>query len=679
MSEPTWIGKTIGGRYQVEALLGQGGMSSVYRAMDPNLRRTVAVKIIHPHLSGDQGFVRRFEEEAAAVAQLRHPNIIQVFDFNHDGNTYFIVFEFIPGESLQSYLERLNETKRPMSIQESVDIVAKVGDALDFAHEQGLIHRDVKPANVMINVRQQPILMDFGIAKIVGGTQHTATGAVLGTARYMSPEQIKGQGIDKRTDIYSLGVMLYEMLSGRPPFEADSAMTLMMMHIQDPVPDLGQIRPDVPPALMAVIMKALEKERVNRYQTAAEFAQALRNVNLTVPIAAVSPIAAHTEVIDAPSEEIPVAGVIGATVVDPVPLSQSTEVIETPSANVPAAAPIGATEVEPLPLPPSIGNEKKPLPKWLFIGGGLLAALLLIGFIFMQFSGRNNDNALAATATQMAVAAIGTETAVAEQISLALTETKAAMPTPELTPTTQLPTETPTPTLSPTPLPSAKIIDISIKDGNYVVEYETSGFEPNAESLHLHFFYNTTTLENAGRPGSGPYEMIAAPSPFTTYAVSERPPGADTLCVLVANPDHTVQPESGNCIDLPENIVVPTQTSQPLPTATTAIVVATSAPSSPSVRITGISEDNGRYLINFQTSGYTPALPGVHIHFFFNTVTQENAGSPGSGPWKLYGGGSPFTEYTANDRPGGATQMCALVANADHSIQLGTGNCVNLP
>ena len=654
MNEPTWIGKTIGGRYQVEALIGQGGMSSVYKALDPNLRRVVAIKMIHPHLSSDQGFVRRFEEEAAAVAQLRQPHIIQVYDFNHDGNTYFIVFEFIPGESLQEYLKRLDDMNRPMSIEEAVDIGAKVADALDFAHEQGLIHRDVKPANVMINVRQEPILMDFGIAKIIGGTQHTATGAVLGTARYMSPEQIKGQSIDRRTDIYSLGVMLYEMLSGRPPFEADSAMTLMMMHIQDPVPDLGELRPGVPQALQAVILKALEKDRSNRYQTAAEFAQALRAGHLSPPLAAT-------------------AGSFAAATA--APLAAHTEVVDTPAENV---SPPDDAVIAPLPPPQPIGSEKKPLTKWLLLGGGILAVLLLLAFVVTRFLGGDDETAAAATATQMALAALGTETAVAQQLALAPTETETAVPTQEATATLPPPSKTPPPQPTATPLPAVHITDIAIEDGNYVADYETNGFEPNVDDLHLHFFFNTTSIANAGRPGSGPYEMVARPSPFTTYAVADRPAEASELCVLVANPNHTVQLESGNCVPLPEDITEVVPTSQPLPTATTA-VVATSPPAAKTVQITGISEDNGRYIINFQTAGYTPALPGMHVHFFFNTVTPANAGSPGSGPWKLYGGPSPFTEYTVSDRTGGATQMCALVANADHSIQLGTGNCVNLP
>ncbi len=278
MSQQSWIGKRIGDRFTITELLGQGGMSAVYKANDPNLRRVVAIKLIHPHLSSDPEFVRRFEEEAAAVASLRHPNIIQVFDFNHDGDTFYIVFEFIPGESLQAHLKRVNEAGRLIAYEQTIKIAASVADALDYAHQKGIIHRDVKAANVMLNVQGEAILMDFGLVKIAGGDSHTATGAVMGTARYMSPEQIKGHQVDGRSDIYSLGVMLYEMVAGRPPFQADSALTLLMMHVNDPVPDVRQIRPNVSPDLMAIINKALAKDRAGRFQSAGEMAAALRAV-----------------------------------------------------------------------------------------------------------------------------------------------------------------------------------------------------------------------------------------------------------------------------------------------------------------------------------------------------------------------------------------------------------------
>jgi eukaryotic-like serine/threonine-protein kinase len=278
MSQPSWIGQTVGGRYKIEALLGQGGMSSVYRASDPNLHRTVAIKLIHPHLSSDPEFVRRFEQEAAAVAQLRHPNIIQAYDFNREGDLLYMVLEHVPGETLQMKLKALHSAGQRLPMAEAVRIMALICDAVAYAHQRGMIHRDLKPANVMLNPDGQPILMDFGVAKMLGGQQHTATGAVVGTATYMSPEQARGDKLDERTDLYSLGVVLFEMVAGRPPFEGDSGMTVMLKHLSEPPPDLRQLNQDVPEDLAAIIQKALAKNPGERFQTAAEMAAALRRV-----------------------------------------------------------------------------------------------------------------------------------------------------------------------------------------------------------------------------------------------------------------------------------------------------------------------------------------------------------------------------------------------------------------
>jgi serine/threonine protein kinase len=271
-----WEGQTLGGRYQIGELLGQGGMSSVYKATDPNLRRSVAIKLIHPHLSNNPEFVRRFEEEATGVARLRHPNIIQMYDFNHEGGVYYMVMEYVAGETLQARLKRLNASGRHLPLREALKYTLDVCNAAGYAHQRGMIHRDIKPANVMLDVHGNAILMDFGIARMVGGQQHTATGAVLGTALYMAPEQIQGLHPDARADIYSIGVMLFEALSGRPPFEADSAMTLMMMHLNDPVPDLGQLHPGIPLELQEIANKALKKDRAERYQSGEEMAAALQ-------------------------------------------------------------------------------------------------------------------------------------------------------------------------------------------------------------------------------------------------------------------------------------------------------------------------------------------------------------------------------------------------------------------
>lgn len=282
MDQPSWIGRTLSGRYKIEALLGQGGMSAVYKASDPNLKRVVAVKLIHSHLSADPSFVQRFESEAAAVASLRHTNIVQVFDFNNNSGVYYMVLEFIPGETLHDRLKRLAENNRILSMAEALKFTLDISDAMAYAHRRGMVHRDIKPANIMLDVQGQAILMDFGIVKIMGGDSHTSTGAVVGTASYMPPETIRGESADHRSDIYSLGVTLFEMLSGRPPFVADSAMTLMMMHVNDPVPDVRNFRPDVHPEVVAILERCLAKNREERYQSAGELSAHLKRLIETI-------------------------------------------------------------------------------------------------------------------------------------------------------------------------------------------------------------------------------------------------------------------------------------------------------------------------------------------------------------------------------------------------------------
>lgn len=276
MLPQNWVGKTIGGRYQIESIIGQGGMSAVYKANDPNLRRVVAIKLIHSHLSVNPNFVNRFKEEAAAVARLRHPNIVQVHDFNIDDDTYYMVMEYLVGETLQARLRRLTAAHRFLPYTDLIQFCIQLCDAIGYAHNHELIHRDIKPANIMLDLNGQAILMDFGIVKIVGGDYHTATGATIGTAMYMSPEQIRSERVDERSDIYSLGVTLYEMISGQTPYQADSAITLMMMVLNDPLPDLREIRKEIPENLLRVVEKALAKDPSERFQTMDEMAAALR-------------------------------------------------------------------------------------------------------------------------------------------------------------------------------------------------------------------------------------------------------------------------------------------------------------------------------------------------------------------------------------------------------------------
>ncbi len=279
---PSWIGKTLSNRYKIEEELGQGGMSAVFKAYDPNLKRHVAIKLIHPHLTENPEFIQRFEQEAAAVAQLRHNNIVQVYDFNHHLSVYYMVMEYLVGEPLNKKLDALNKAGLRMPLADTIRIVATICDAVDYAHQRRMIHRDLKPANIILDLLGEPILMDFGIAKIVGGMVHTQTGAAIGTAAYMSPEQWMGEEVDHRADIYALGIILYEMLSGAPPFQGDSTYKIMTQHVSEPIPDIRQMNTNTPNSLVAIIEKALSKDRNDRYQTAVAMANALHTAAVHV-------------------------------------------------------------------------------------------------------------------------------------------------------------------------------------------------------------------------------------------------------------------------------------------------------------------------------------------------------------------------------------------------------------
>ena len=283
----TMIGRVIGGRYKVEQILGRGGMAEVYKAYQETLDRHVAVKLIHTFLADDADFLARFQREARAVAGLRHPNIIQVYDFDTEGDTTYMVMEFIDGPTLKDIIEELHAKNETMPLNEAIEVIKSVGMALDYAHRKGMIHRDVKPANVMRDSTGRTVLTDFGIVKLMTGPQYTATGSLVGTPAYMAPEQGLGQPGDARTDIYSLGVMLYQLVTGRLPYESDTPMAVVFKHINDPLPLPSTINLELPPGIEKVILKALAKDPNERYQTAREMVDHLNNLDraaeLTIP------------------------------------------------------------------------------------------------------------------------------------------------------------------------------------------------------------------------------------------------------------------------------------------------------------------------------------------------------------------------------------------------------------
>ncbi len=278
-------GKQLGS-YQVVAPLGEGGMAAVYKAYQPGMERYVALKILPRHFASDPEFVGRFEQEAKVLAKLQHPHILPVFDYGQaDGYTY-IVMPFLESGDLTDLL-----SSQPLPLAQIRRIISQLGDALDYAHSRDLVHRDVKPSNVLLDERGNCLLMDFGIAKIVGGTaKFTATGGFLGTPAYMSPEQGLGRKLDGRSDIYALGIMLYEMATGRVPYKAETPMAVVVKHINDPMPLPRQVNPALPEAVERVILKALAKEPEDRYATAGDMVRALQaaipetTLDKTIPV-----------------------------------------------------------------------------------------------------------------------------------------------------------------------------------------------------------------------------------------------------------------------------------------------------------------------------------------------------------------------------------------------------------
>ncbi len=264
------------GHYQIVAPLGEGGMAAVYKAYQPSMERYVAVKVLPRHMASSDEFVARFEREAKLLAQLQHPHILSVFDYGQsDGYTY-IVMPFIQSGTLDDLMK-----KGPISLDEMRRIITQIGDALAYAHTRGMIHRDIKPSNILIDERGNCLLTDFGLARMAdGSTKLTSSGAVMGTPAYMAPEQGSGSNIDHRSDLYALGIIFYELTTGRVPYTAETPVAVVFKHISDPLPSARKINPKLNEAVELVLYKALAKAPDDRYQTAEDFVHA---VQLAIP------------------------------------------------------------------------------------------------------------------------------------------------------------------------------------------------------------------------------------------------------------------------------------------------------------------------------------------------------------------------------------------------------------
>ncbi len=395
---PDLVGHTLG-QYRIVEQIGLGGMATVYKAYQPALDRYVAIKVLPAYYAHEPGFAERFIREAKAVAKLTHPHVLPIYDFGQENGLSYIVMQYVDAGTLKEMLGQ------PINLMTATNVIEQIADALDYAHDQGIIHRDVKPSNVLMDRGRWALLSDFGLAKIVeGSVQLTGSGVGVGTPAYMAPEQGQGLKVNRRADIYSLGIILYEMVTGRVPFEAETPMAIVVKHITEPLPLPRKINPDLPESVERIIMKALAKNPDDRYETAGKMARALRKTVASL----------DTAVVEAMPSPPTVAAGAGET---PTVLEEGD-----------------ATRVVP---PPATATPKgKGFPAWAMAAAGVVALLLLVGGLLLA-------RALSTQRAGEATEAAATEAPQAVEVGTPTEAGGETVASPTSRPTEPPPTETP--------------------------------------------------------------------------------------------------------------------------------------------------------------------------------------------------------------------------------------------
>jgi serine/threonine protein kinase len=420
------------GKYEIVERLGRGGMAEVYRAYQSSLDRYVAIKVLHAFLADDPEFKQRFEREAQNIAKLKHPNIVQVydFDFDGDGESYYMVMELIDGMTLKDRFVRLAEQGELLPLAEVLRIIKEAAGALAYAHSRSMIHRDVKPANLMLDHDHRLVLTDFGIAKIVTGAQFTASGGMVGTPAYMAPEQGLGEAGDERSDLYSLGIILFQLLTGKLPYDAETPLAIVLKHLNSPTPLVRDVNPALPEQLDRIVNKAIAKEAINRYQTANDLIDDLRQLEEQLGIVSERPKTGEYNAVL--YEKAVQPAMTMSTVSDTTPLVMSEAALQ------------------------ELSHKPNPM-NWL-IGAGVVAlGVIILGFASGLIRLPSNEQMVASPSAIVTEVAAASEVATVEETAevVIITATSAPSLTPTITPTSSRTPVTPTATATSAPTSTA--------------------------------------------------------------------------------------------------------------------------------------------------------------------------------------------------------------------------------
>ncbi len=664
--------------YSLQRVLGKGGMGLVVEGVDRRDGSRVAVKLLFPHLlAADPAFGERFEREAHVAALLRSPHTVHLLDFGAQEGRYFLVMEFIDGEPLSSLIAR-----GPVDPDRALRIAAEVARAIEEAGARGIVHRDIKPDNILLDRQGRAKVTDFGIARSNTAPGVTVPGGFVGTPAYAAPEMIEGVS-DQRSDIYAIGVTLYAMLSGRAPFAGKTDMDTLFQHRLTPVPmgPLGHL----PESLQNLVRRCLEKDPLDRYQHAGELAAAIERARqafgrLTGPIAiqpaaggAASPLTPPPATVAVTPTPPTVAVTPAPPTVAVTPAPETVALTPTPESATPAPPTVALT-----PAPETVALTPRP--------PGATPAPPTVAATPAPATVALTPPPPPAAPAPPTVAARGT--AAAAMAAATSGEGQSAPPA-----STGAPAGSPggggggsRPIYRKPAFLAAGFLAVALAGGGLAFALLGGGDDEPTKSGEQTATATASASRTTSATGSASTSATTtATGTGTTTATGTASGGAATATATATTAS---QPGGGQ---QPAPTATPTATAPPAPTPTPTDVPPppTATPTPPPTptattaatafsRINSIVLSGNVYSVSFDVGGF-PYGPNEHVHFFFNTVPASQAGTPGSGPWILYRGGSPFTGYGPGQKPAGATQMCILVANPDHSIRLGSGNCVALP